>query len=130
MQEAHEAARPLGIARDQARALARNHGTAYGDVLDIVRAEPSLAGCLPGTRVLRAEIVHAVRLEMAMTLDDVVHRRTDLGLGTLLKPALEETAYLMGVELGWGAARTGRELAEVTSRSGSGSPAAAEYAHA
>ena len=132
VQEAQEAALPLGLRlpRDQVQALARNHGTAYGEVFDIVREDRSLAGCLPGTRILKAEIVHAVRLEMAMTLDDVVHRRTDLGSGTLLEPALEGAAYLMGVELGWGPARTGRELAEVTSRSGVGSPAAAEYAHA
>lgn len=130
VQKAHEAALPLGLARDQAQALARNHGTAYGEVFDIVREDRNLVACLPGTRVLKAEIVHAARLEMAMTLDDVVHRRTDLGLGTPLKPALEEAAYLMGVELGWGPDRTRRELAEVTSLPGGGPPAAAEYAHA
>ena len=132
VQEAHEAALPLGLrlARDQARALTRNHGSAYGEVFDIVREDRNLAACLPGTRVLKAEIVHAVRMEMAMTLDDVVHRRTDLGLGTLLEPALEEAAYLMGVELGWSPDRVRRELAEVTSRPGGESPAAAEYAHA
>jgi glycerol-3-phosphate dehydrogenase len=128
VREVHEAALPLGLARDQAQALARNHGTAYGEVFDLVREDGDLVACLPGTRVLKAEIVHAVRLEMAMTLDDVVHRRTDLGLGTLLEPALKEAAYLMGVELGWGADRTGRELAKVTSPSGDGSTAASKHA--
>ena len=115
VEEVHEAARAWGFTRDQARALARNHGTRYGEVFDLVRMDPNLAGPLPGTRVLRSEVVHAVRTEMAQSLEDLVHRRTDLGLGRLPEPALEEAAYLMGSELGWNAHRTRREVAKVSS---------------
>ncbi len=113
VEEVHEAARAWGFTRDQARALARNHGTRYGEVFDLVHQDPNLAGSLPGTRVLRAEVVHAVRMEMAQSLEDLVHRRTDLGLGGLPEPALEEAAYLMRSELGWNAERTRREVAQV-----------------
>ena len=69
---------------------------------------------MPGTPVLRAEVVHAVRMEMALTLDDVVHRRTDLGLVARPAQALEEAAYLMGTELGWNADRTRQEVAQAS----------------
>ncbi len=79
--------------------------------------DSSLAGSLPGTRVLRAEVVHAVRMEMARSLEDVVYRRTDLGLGTLPEPALEEAARLMGHELRWTEGRIRQEVAQVSSSS-------------
>jgi glycerol-3-phosphate dehydrogenase len=47
-------------------------------------------------------VVHAVRAEMAVALEDVVFRRT--GLGTLGHPgeaALAEAARHMGALLGW-----------------------------
>ena len=113
VQEVHAAAQPLGVTRDrgQALALAHNHGTAFKEIFDLVREDSSLAASLPGTRVLRAEVVHAVRMEMALTLDDVVNRRTDLGLEGRPAQALEEAAYLIGSELGWRADRTRREVA-------------------
>ena len=128
VQEVHEAALPLGFTRDQARALSRNHGTGYGEVFDLVRQDPNLGGSLPGTRVLRAEVTHAVRTEMAQTLEDLVFRRTDLGVGRLSGVALQEAAYLMGDELGWTAARTRREIAEVSSSSPTVTVSVAEYA--
>ena len=130
VQEAHEAALTLGFTRDQASALSRNHGTGYAEIFDLVRQDPNLGGSLPGTRVLRAEVAHAVRTEMAQTLEDLVRRRTDLGVGRLPGPALEEAAYLMGNELGWSAARTRREVAQVSSSSPTVTSPVAEYARA
>jgi glycerol-3-phosphate dehydrogenase len=115
VQEIHEAAMPWGFDRDRVRALARNHGTRYGEVFDLVREDPELAASLPGTRILRAEVVHAVRMEMALTLDDLIHRRTDMGLWAHSESALEEAAFLMGKELGWSADRTRREMAQASS---------------
>ena len=111
--EVHEAARAWTFTREQARALARNHGTRYGEVFDLVHQDPDLAASLPGTCVLKAEVVHAVRMEMAQTLEDLVHRRTHLGLGRIPEAALAEAAYLMRSELGWNAERTRREVAQV-----------------
>ena len=57
---------------------------------------------------------HAVRAEMAIHLDDVVLRRTDLGTrGRPELPVLEAVADAMASELGWDAARRTRELARV-----------------
>ena len=64
--------------------------------------------------MLGAEIVHAVRREMATTLGDVVHRRTDLGTaGRPSDDALQAGAAIMGRELGWDGARTATEIAKV-----------------
>jgi glycerol-3-phosphate dehydrogenase len=128
VEEIHEAARTWGFTRDRARALARNHGTRYGEVFDLVHEDPHLAGSLPGTRVLNAEVVHAVRMEMAQSLEDLVHRRTDLGLEGLPEPALEEAAHLMRGELGWNAERTRREVAQVRSSAHATTVPVPEYA--
>ena len=95
--------------------LARNYGTRLRDVLALASADSSLAQPLPGsTEVLRAEVVHAVREEMAVRLDDAVLRRTDLGtLGHPGRRALEECARLMGKELGWSPARQAEEIGAV-----------------
>jgi glycerol-3-phosphate dehydrogenase len=64
--------------------------------------------------VLAAEVVYALRHEMALKLADIVFRRT--GLGTAACPSrstLEEVAALIGRELGWDDARRQQEVEEV-----------------
>ena len=66
--------------------------------------------------MLRAEVIHAVSEEMALTLQDIVLRRTDLG--TAVGPtdeALSECAALLARELGWDSERTEAEI-EATRR--------------
>lgn len=61
--------------------------------------------------VTEAEVIHAVREEMALTLLDVFQRRTELGAAGL--PAmrtLKKCAELMGQELGWSIERQQREM--------------------
>lgn len=61
-----------------------------------------------------AQVVHAVRSEMACTLSDVVFRRTGLGtLGTPGAAALEKAGRFMAAELEWSAARTAKEIETV-----------------
>jgi glycerol-3-phosphate dehydrogenase len=64
--------------------------------------------------VLKAEVVHAVREEMAQTLADVVLRRTDLGTGDYPGDrALAACAEIMARELEWSQERTEREQDEM-----------------
>ena len=66
------------------------------------------------THDIGAQIVHAVRHEMAVTLEDALLRRT--GLGTLVHPgneALERVADLMARELGWDDAERTRQIEKV-----------------
>ena len=70
----------------------------------------------PGCDVLTGEVLHAVRHEMAITLADVVMRRT--GMGAEREPPrahLEATAQIMGGLLGWSETQRAAELDSVLS---------------
>jgi glycerol-3-phosphate dehydrogenase len=102
---------------DIAERLGQNHGSAYGDVLRVMTEAPQFAGAIGASQTLKAEVIHAIRAEMAVKLEDCVFRRTELGTaGDPGDDALEICARLMGLELGWNAERIGRELAEVRAR--------------
>jgi glycerol-3-phosphate dehydrogenase len=64
--------------------------------------------------LLNAEVLHAVRQEMARKLTDVVFRRTTLGIaGDPGDVRLRVCAAIMAKELGWNATKTQREVEEV-----------------
>jgi len=96
--------------------LLRNHGSEYPRVLSQTQGDADALVCLPGTQTLRAEVLQAVREEMALTLGDVVLRRTDLGTaGSPGRPALEVAADLVARELSWEPARREKEMQEMLS---------------
>jgi glycerol-3-phosphate dehydrogenase len=112
-----QAAAPVPMDARVARALAHNHGSAYGEVLGLCRDRPELGRALEGSTVLRAEIVHAAREEMAVTLADAAFRRTDLcTAGFPSVGALREAARLMGEACGWDETRETAELDHVIER--------------
>ncbi len=96
----------------------------YGSRIDEVLAtadekpgerEELLRRLAPETNVLCVQVVHAVRHEMALHLDDIVFRRTGLGtLGHPGVPAITRAAALMARELGWDETTHAREIAETT----------------
>ncbi len=108
------AARPERISEETVLSLVQNHGSAYGSVLRYARENPDWWDTLGSSEVLKAEVVHAVREEMAVKLSDVVFRRTDLGSGG--DPggdAIAACAELMAAELGWSRQRLESEVREV-----------------
>lgn len=73
------AAESVGIGEESAERLARAHGTEALEILGSAGREPALGEPLvPGLPYLRAEVPHAVRREMALTVEDVLRRRTHL----------------------------------------------------
>ena len=97
--------------------IAHNHGAAYGAVIQLVRETPAYGARIGSSRTLQAEVIHAVREEMAQTLADCVFRRTDLGTaGSPGDEALVVCAALVADALGWNARKVEVELAEVRSR--------------
>ncbi len=94
--------------------LANRFGSLADQVQALVSADPSLAQPLvPGLDYLRAEAVYAVREEMAVTLDDVLSRRTRCRLldRHAAVNAARSVAELIAPELGWSAADVDREVA-------------------
>jgi len=106
---------PSGVAAPLASRLLRAYGSAAGPLLDAVGADPTRGRRLVrGQPATAAEVVHAVRAEMALTLADVVFGRT--GLGTFSHPggeAIALAAAVAGAELGWDDGRRRREVEAV-----------------
>jgi glycerol-3-phosphate dehydrogenase len=92
--------------------LQRLYGTRAAEVAGYARERRTLAERItPSLPVIGAQVVEAVRNEMAMTLEDVVLRRT--GLGSTGYPGDEAVLKFESIlrdELGWTSARVGDEL--------------------
>jgi glycerol-3-phosphate dehydrogenase len=96
--------------------LSAAYGASYVNVLALTESQPNLGDRLAdGMPVIGAELVWAVRHEMAMTLADAVMRRTPLGaLGHPGAAVAARAAAIVAAELRWDEERTTRELAALT----------------
>lgn len=104
--------KPGNVSDTSLESLLCNHGANYRSVLQRVTTDPQAAAVAPGTDVLAAEIDHAVTHEMALHLDDVVLRRTDMsGHAHPGREALRFTAERMGILLRWSQQRIAEEIA-------------------
>ena len=106
------ASRPHGLDQDVLEQLTSNYGTDCRNVLRYIESDASLkVRVASDSSVIRAQVIHAVREEMAQTLEDVVLRRTELGTaGHPGNTALDACAELMARELHWDRARMAQEL--------------------
>lgn len=107
--QAEIAKRPGGLGEEAIRRLVYNYGSAYGEVLKYLDPQED-----PHFAVLKAEVLHGVREEMAQKLSDIVFRRTQLGsAGYPGNETLKFCAETMGAQLGWNSAKIQQELQEV-----------------
>ncbi len=92
--------------------LVETHGTGWRQVAALCRERPELAAPItPASPAILAELVHAVRAEMALTLTDVVVRRTGLGVaGHPGQAAVRASLAMLARDLGWDAARQAEEV--------------------
>lgn len=106
---------PYGLKEGSMRHLVFNYGSAYPEVLRHGEGDPrGLEKISENSEVLRAEVLHGIRDEMAQTLADVVFRRTELGvLGDPGDVCLTLCAAMMADELGWDRARIDDEVKSV-----------------
>ena len=97
--------------------LVKRHGSRTDAVLDLIRAEPTLAERLHAqTPFVRAEVVFAASEEMALTLADVLRRRLPVML--MLPPGravARLAAELMAPVLGWDKAETESQCVDALS---------------
>ncbi|UCG25920.1 MAG: glycerol-3-phosphate dehydrogenase/oxidase [Chloroflexota bacterium] len=92
--------------------LAYTYGSNYHQVLNYLDDDPSLGQTICEVfPVIKAEVIHAIRQEMALTLADVVLRRTELGAAGLPEEeCIAVCADLMTAELGWNHDRRQKEI--------------------
>jgi glycerol-3-phosphate dehydrogenase len=92
------------ISASTAHHLAHKYGTRAPAVLELVKSDPSLAlPLVQGEAPIRAQVVYAARNEMALTVEDVLARRTGLQLygWRLAIQAAPDVAALLRHELDW-----------------------------
>jgi glycerol-3-phosphate dehydrogenase len=108
-------ARGLELGLDEAvlDSCRKRYGTSITRVFELIEERPELAArIVPEAPFCLAEIVNAVRHEMARSLEDALRRRIPLSL--VARPArvtLLQAADLMGPDLGWSDARKHEEVA-------------------
>jgi glycerol-3-phosphate dehydrogenase len=109
-----EAAR-AGLNPDLVGRLVAAYGARYTAITRIMAGRPDLAAPLSACcRITGAEVVHAVRHEMAVHLDDVLLRRTAAGTaGHPGDEAVARAAALVASELSWTPDRTAQEIAAI-----------------
>jgi glycerol-3-phosphate dehydrogenase len=95
--------------------LIYTYGSEYRNLVDCVLKQPDLARRIaPPLPVTAAEVEHAVDHEMALTLADVVGRRTELGsIGLPSMAALHKCASLIARELQWSPEHQQEEISSV-----------------
>lgn len=102
---------------DLREAMTARYGTRAILPASIARQSSELARPLaPGCPVAAAEVIYAVRYEMAMSVADFIQRRTALSWRHPLcaGAAAQQAARLMAAELGWDRAREEAELQACT----------------
>ncbi|HEU5305609.1 MAG TPA: glycerol-3-phosphate dehydrogenase/oxidase [Gemmatimonadales bacterium] len=94
----------LGISAATVDHLLRHYGTEAAGIFNLGGADRRLLRqLLPPHPAIEAEVVHAVRRELAQTVQDVLVRRFHLYYEHLEQggPAAQRVAEIMGEELGW-----------------------------
>jgi glycerol-3-phosphate dehydrogenase len=112
-----------GLPTDTIPHLIAAYGSQYRDVLELAVRPGLKSRVAAGSPVIGAELVKAVRGEMAMTLADALIRRTPVGaLGYPGDQAVTRAAEIVGTECGWPEERRRTEAAAVVAFYGTVKP--------
>jgi glycerol-3-phosphate dehydrogenase len=118
-QQSAQIAAQYGIDEKSVIHLLNRYGSLISEVLELITEDKKLAKPLAeGLPYLKAEIVYAATHEGAMSVDDVISRRTRLAFeapqaGINL---VDDIAALIAPVLGWGAKEKKASIAEYTSQ--------------
>ena len=95
--------------------LLHSYGSRYEQVLDLAKENETLGETIcEGADAIKAQIVFGARYEMAMSLEDIVNRRTNILLvSKLSKEGILEIAKIFGKEKGWGPEQIESQAEEV-----------------
>jgi len=104
MDDARSALESFGLLSKEARKrLLRIYGGRATEILDIANRRTDCCVLLDcDSRILAAEVVHAIECEFAVTLVDILHRRLMIGLDADQgKGAIDAIAKIAARELDW-----------------------------
>jgi len=95
-------------------AMVHHYGSKIYEVLKYCDEDKDWINCIGDTAVLKAEVIHGIREEMAQKLTDVVFRRTDLGVAQVPgDDVIQICADIMSKEMGWSLKEKENEINEV-----------------
>lgn len=112
-------AQTRGLSEATARHLAQKFGSAADEVLLLAHSEPELSSpIVEGLPQICAEIVYAIRSEMAVTIEDVLARRIGVQQFDWRKAiqAAPIVASLLARELGWSVSETNQAVTEYAAK--------------
>jgi glycerol-3-phosphate dehydrogenase len=106
--------KPQGVSTETLNHLLQAYGSEYQSILRYCEDDPICRRPVGNdSAIIRAEVVHGVRAEMAQTLNDIVLRRTELGsAGYPGEKCLHTCAEIMARELGWNRKKIFEEVDE------------------
>lgn len=91
--------------------LAKFYGSRARQVITLAEETNCRAPISPNQPTIEAEVIFALRNEMALTLSDVLFRRTELGtLGAPSQATLQKLTNLVAEELSWSEKKKSTEL--------------------
>jgi glycerol-3-phosphate dehydrogenase len=119
IQQSAQIADQYGIDEKSVIHLLNRYGSLISEVLELITADKKLAAPLAeGLPYLKAEIVYAASHEGAMSVDDVISRRTRLAFEAPQAgiELVDDIAALIAPVLGWGAKEKKASIAEYKSQ--------------
>lgn len=111
--QAHDIARTANLPIATARHLLHNYGTNGERLLELTHEDEALKQpLLADLPNIAAEVIYAVREELALTIADVLTRRTRIAMLGAALNCVEQVAELMARELGWTEAQKVQQIAD------------------
>ncbi|MCX9084233.1 MAG: glycerol-3-phosphate dehydrogenase/oxidase [Candidatus Methanoperedens sp.] len=106
--------RPQELDPEVIKHLVYNYGSEYKEILNYLNENTGMSTRMGKTPIIKAEIIHGIRQEMAQKLPDIIFRRTELGTAEFPgEETLRKCAHIMADELGWDKTRIENEIGEV-----------------
>lgn len=99
------------FSEEQVKFLCTYYGTEVDDVIALSKQNVELKETVDEDGEILAQVVYAIRNEMALTLNDILFRRTGIGtIGHPGKERLKKVATIAAQELGWSEQQLNNEL--------------------
>lgn len=105
------------ISQNTIEYLVRHYGTEYEFVLELADSSDQLSEVLDEDGELAAQVLYAIRFEMAIGLEDIFLRRTGLGsIGLPSDEVISKVAEIAGKEWNWSFEKKSEEIQKLKRR--------------